>query len=60
MPTSALPLTHTKVSYILLKMQKRHLEYTAKVRGVSMSQVITDALDRARVFSVDAPTKKRK
>ena len=60
MPTSALPDNQTKVSYILLKTQKRSLEIAAKIRKVSMSQVITDALDRARVFTVDAPPKRKR
>ncbi len=60
MPTSALPPTHTKVSYILPKTLKHALLEAAQIRGVSMSQVITDALDRARVFTVDAPEKPRR
>lgn len=60
MPTSLLPPNQCRVTYILLRTAKRSLEAAAKVRRVSMSQVITDALERAGVFRSEAPTKARR
>ena len=60
MPTSLLPPNQCRVTYIPLKTQKRSLEAAAKIRRVSMSQVITDALEAAGVFRTDAPVKPRR
>ena len=59
MPTSLLPAHLCRVTYILPKAQKRSLEAAAKARKVSMSQVITEALDKAGVFLV-APAKAKR
>ena len=59
MPTSLLPAHLCRVTYILLKTQKRSLEAAAKARKISMSQVITEAMDQAGVFLV-APAKAKR
>jgi len=46
MPTTSLPDHLTKVSYILPKEAKPKLEAAAKKAGVSMSEIITRALNQ--------------
>jgi hypothetical protein len=50
MPTTPLPETMTKVSYILEKPAKIRLEKAAKKAGVSMSKYITQILIDAGVL----------
>ncbi len=60
MPTSPLPSDRTKVSYILDKQSKSKLEAAAKAAGVSMSEVISEALVKAGILIVRKVIKKAK
>ena len=50
MPTSEMPKHLTKVSYILRKKDKPKLLKAAQAAGLSMSEIITKALVRARIL----------
>jgi hypothetical protein len=54
MPTTPLPPDKTKVSYIVDKKLKEKLAKAAKREGLTMSELITDALADKGVFPAAA------